>query len=324
MDPRSRAPAPVPPPDIEAEPDGYLVEVGPAERIHFLDWGGPAPWGVDETVAAEPSDAAEAAGGSPVLLIHGLKATAWSWTAVARRLRRVRRVVALDLRGHGLSDAPTEGYTRDRLADDVIAVVDGAIGAGSRVVLVGHGYGGIVAAWAAERLGDRCLGLVLVDGGWQDLGAETGLAPDEWLRDLEEPPEVLRSMRAFLVDRSAFDPASWDADEERAARATVVEVPAGKLVPAVRPHALAGSVEAIFAYRPELVLPGLSGPIVAVVAAEDEEARKRPALAALDRLRRLAGRPAIVVVDLPDAGHNLPRYRPAEVAGAILGVPSAR
>ena len=62
-----------------------------------------------------------------------------------------------------------------------------------RVTLVGHGFGAIVAAWTAARLGERCGGLVLVDGGWEDVARTSGLEPDEFLRGLDEPPEVLRS-----------------------------------------------------------------------------------------------------------------------------------
>ena len=87
-----------------------MVVVEPGDRIHFLDWGGP--------------DRSRRSPG--VLLIHGLSNTAWSWTPVARRLRAVRRVVAMDLRGHGLSDAPTDGYDPDTLADDVLAVAEGS------------------------------------------------------------------------------------------------------------------------------------------------------------------------------------------------------
>lgn len=297
--------------DDGAEPAGYVVEVAPGERIHFLDWGGPA-------------------GGPGILLVHGLSASAWGWTAVARRLRLARPTVALDLRGHGLSDAPTGDYDLTTLAGDVVAVAEGSAlvepggdrsgRADLRIVLAGHGYGGMVAGWAAVELGTRCAGLVLVDGGWQDVAMETGLSPDEFLRDLAEPPEVLRSMDAFLADRRAWDPASWSRDEERAARATVVEVPAGHLLPAVRPHALERSVEAMFAYRPAATLGRLDLPIVAVVAVEDEDRAKTAALAELDAVRRAEGLLPVEVVRFPGDGHNLPRYRPAELAAIILGI----
>ena len=258
-------------PDLDATPDGFVVEIAPGERIHFLDWGGPAE---DAGGERQPTGPQVGDRRVSVLLIHGLGGTAWAWTAVARRLRRGIRTVAMDLRGHGLSDAPTDSYTPDALAGDVLAVAEGAglvslpavVGEPdetARVVLVGHGYGAMVAAWTAASNVAQCAGLVLVDGGWQDVAAETGLTPTEWLRDLAEPPEVLRSMAAYLADRRDWDPSSWNADEEYAARVAVVEVPAGKVVSAVRPHALERSVEALFAYVPEAVLVALDVPIVA-------------------------------------------------------------
>ena len=93
----------VPRPDVSAEPDGFVVEVNPGERVHFLDWGGPP-------------------GVAGALLVHGLSNTAWSWAPVARRLRAACRVVAMDLPGHGLSDASIDGYDPDTFADDAIAV----------------------------------------------------------------------------------------------------------------------------------------------------------------------------------------------------------
>ncbi len=288
------------------EPEGFLVEIVPGERIHFLDWGGPKAGNAD---------------GVPVLLIHGLSSTAWAWTPVARRLRETVRTVAIDLRGHGLSDAPTSGYTAGQLGEDVVAVAEGAgmlPESASRVVLAGHGYGGIVAAWAAERLGERCAGLIMVDGGWQNLAAETGMTPEEWLRELEEPPGIFSSMAAYLADRRDFDPATWGADQEQAARSTVVEVPAGKVVPAVRPHALAGSVEAIFAYDPLGTLLNVAAPIVAIVAGGEEAAGKRAALAEVDEARRRAQFTGIRVIDVGSVGHNVMRYRPAEVSAVIL------
>jgi pimeloyl-ACP methyl ester carboxylesterase len=191
------------------------------------------------------------------------------------------------------------------------------------VVLAGHGFGGFVAAAAAAELGERCAGLVLVDGGWEDMAAATGLEPDEFLRTIDEPPEVLASIDAFLEDRAAFDPASWDADQERAARATVVETTAGRVVPATRPHALAGVVEALFASRPVATLSRIHAPIAALVAAEDEARSRGPALERVQAAVAAAGRPPIRVARFPTTGHNLMRYRPDQVTAAILQAESS-
>jgi pimeloyl-ACP methyl ester carboxylesterase len=268
-----------------AEPAGYVVVADSGDRIHFLDWSGSAAPGA--------------------VLVHGLSNTAWSWAPVAARIAAERRVVAMDLRGHGLSDAPTGAYEPNVLAGDVIAVAEGSgtLGDGA-VVLAGHGFGGIVAAWAAAALGSRCARLVLVDGGWEDIAATSGMDPGEFLKTLEEPPEVVRSMAAFLRDRRGYDPSTWDADQERAARATVVETAAGRLAQATRPHALAACVDAMFSYRPAETLAAVSAPIVALAATSPLPG---PDLPPMD------------VIALPAIGHNLMRYRPADVTAAILG-----
>ena len=91
---------------------------------------------------------------------------------------------------------------------------------------------------------------MLVDGGWERVEETTGLDVDEFLRGLDEPPEVLRSMDACLADRRGFDPATWDADQERAARDAVVETAAGHVLRAVRPHVVEAVVRTMFALRP--------------------------------------------------------------------------
>ena len=283
-------------PGTPAEPAGYVVLVEPGDRIHFLDWGGSGrPAGV---------------------LIHGLGQSGLVWVAVARRLSAVRQVVALDLRGHGLSDAPTEtgAYDLAVLAGDAVAVGEGsgALAApDDQVVLVGHGFGAVVAAAAASRLGDRCARLVLIDGGLADVAQATGQDVEEFLRGLAEPPEVMRSMGAYLADRRSWDPSTWDADQELAARAAVVETPAGRLVPATRPHALEASVRTMFAYEPESVLEAVMAPIVAVRRRTPGDDDATGVGAAVPRGIR------VIEVDAP--GHNLLRYRPDEVTAAILG-----
>ncbi len=298
-------------------PAGFVVTVDPGDRIHFVDWGGPA--GGDTPGNDRPR------GDTGVLLVHGLSQTAWIWAPVARRLAASVPTVAMDLRGHGLSDAPTDdgAYALPILADDAIAAAEGsgALADDRRVLLVGHGFGAIVAAVAAARLGARCAGLVLVDGGWESIEASTGVDADEFLRGLDEPPEVMRSLRAFLADRRAFDPATWDDDQDRAARATVVETHAGRVVPATRPHALEACVRAMFTYDPRPILGAVEAPIVALVGADDAAGTRTLALAAVSSGRSAAGgRSEIQARSVGPVGHNLMRYRPTEVTDAILSL----
>ena len=300
-----------PDPDPVAEPGGYMVTTDGGERIHYLDWG----------AAGRP-------GGPSVIAIHGLSSTAWGWTPVARRVRGVAPFVAMDLRGHGLSDAPTEpdAYALDVLASDVVAVAEGTgrLDDGGRVVLAGHGFGAMVALAAAARLADSSAGIVLVDGGWESMESSLGIDADEFLRGIDEPPEVMRSLRAFLADRAAFDPGTWDADQERAARAQVVETHAGRVVPATRPHALAASVRAMFDYDPRAAMDAVAAPMIALRAASDDPTARAAALGQRSSARLAAGRPPIETFAFAGDGHNLMRYRPAEVTAAILSLVSRR
>ena len=240
-----------------------VVTMDTGVRIHVLDWGPPTTGHPAADVAPVPT----------VVLVHGLLATAWTWAPIARRVARRARVLAPDLRGHGLSESPRDGYDLDSLAYDLLTVLTahglGPDVDGPAVVLVGHGFGAQLAAWAAHLRPAAVTGLVLVDGGWEELEAALRMDAAEFQRGLDEPPEVLASMDAYLADRRDWDPVSWDADQELAARSAVDEKYAGRVVPVVRRHALSGCVASMFAYRPMAAL-----------------GRSRPAA---DRPRRRAG-----------------------------------
>lgn len=75
-----------------------------------------------------------------------------------------RRVIALDLRGHGRTTLPADparlsSWTTYR--DDVLAALDHI--APQPVALAGHSLGATVAVLAASKLGERCAGLVLLE-----------------------------------------------------------------------------------------------------------------------------------------------------------------
>jgi hypothetical protein len=125
---------------------------------------------------------------------------------------------------------------------------------------------------------------------------------------------VMRSMVAYLADRRGWDPATWDGDQERSSRAAVVETPAGRLVSATRPHALVASVRTMFRYRPTTVLAEVSAPIVAIRRTTPGDATALVPIAP-----EWVAANGVTLIEVPAPGHNLPRYRPAEVTAAILG-----
>jgi pimeloyl-ACP methyl ester carboxylesterase len=84
---------------------------------------------------------AEAGSGDDVVLcLHGWPQHWYEWRHLMPELADRHRVIALDLRGFGWSDAPEDGYEKENLASDVLAVLD-ELGI-ERVKLVGHDWGG--------------------------------------------------------------------------------------------------------------------------------------------------------------------------------------
>jgi pimeloyl-ACP methyl ester carboxylesterase len=81
--------------------------------------------------------------GEPVILVHGITECGEAWGSITDRLAASRRVIVVDLPGHGQSgDAPS--YDVQDLARAVGAVA--AVEASDPVRLVGHSLGGVVVS----------------------------------------------------------------------------------------------------------------------------------------------------------------------------------
>lgn len=298
-------------PDRAVDPESMVVRMGSGERIHYLDWAAPST------------------DGPTLLLLHGINATSWVWVPVARRLHDRMRIIAPDIRGHGLSEGARTGLDLESLAWDVLTVLAangaGVAAGGPPGILAGHGLGAMIAATAARLQPASVCALALVDGGWEDIAVSTRLSPQEFLAGIGEPPEVMASMDAFLADRRAFDPASWDADQERAARSQVDQKHAGHVGLVVRQATTRGLVDAMFSYEPIATLSAAPMPLLVFVAgagtADDETARERSlALDDVVDARAAAGMPPTRVIRLPGTGHNLMRYRPDELSAELLAL----
>lgn len=82
---------------------------------------------------------AEAGEGEPLVMVHGWPQHWFAWRHLIPPLAERYRVICPDLRGHGWSDAPPDGYDKENLAADLIALMD-AMDL-ERVRLVSHDWG---------------------------------------------------------------------------------------------------------------------------------------------------------------------------------------
>ena len=99
--------------------------------------------------------------GQPVVFVHGFPLNRTMWQPQVAALSSTFRIVTVDLRGHGDSDAPLWRYRIDDFVDDILAVLDDL--RLPRVSLVGLSMGGYVALALARLYPDRLSGLVLSD-----------------------------------------------------------------------------------------------------------------------------------------------------------------
>ncbi|MCG6873076.1 MAG: alpha/beta hydrolase [Gammaproteobacteria bacterium] len=100
--------------------------------------------------------------GANVVLLHGLGANLAFWfPAVAPSLARRFHVLAYDLRGHGRSSMPANGYRMRDFVDDLRAVVDSM--PGGKAHIIGHSFGARVALHFAAWYGDQLETLTLAD-----------------------------------------------------------------------------------------------------------------------------------------------------------------
>ena len=104
----------------------------------------------------------EGGSGQPLIMIPGWSQTAAEWQQNAEKFTEHRRVIALDMRGHGESDKPKNGYRVYRLAKDLREVMDKL--AIKSADLMGHSMGCAVI-WAYLDLfgSSRVERLILVD-----------------------------------------------------------------------------------------------------------------------------------------------------------------
>ncbi|MCZ2126267.1 MAG: alpha/beta fold hydrolase [Anaerolineales bacterium] len=86
-----------------------------------------------------------------LVFIHGFGGKAEQWQYQMQKFAMDNRVVALDMRGHGLSDKPSSGYDMERIQLDIETALT-QLKVSAPFILIGHSYGGaIVTEYAVNR-----------------------------------------------------------------------------------------------------------------------------------------------------------------------------
>lgn len=99
--------------------------------------------------------------GLPIVFLHAFPLNRIMWAAQENALSSQFRIITIDLRGHGESDAPLWRYTLDQSADDVHALLDHL--AIQQALFVGLSMGGYILFAFYRKYADRVKGLILAD-----------------------------------------------------------------------------------------------------------------------------------------------------------------
>ena len=138
--------------------------------------------------------------GKPVILLPGWSQTAEEWKFQIEFLGATHHVMALDMRGHGLSDKPDHGYRISRLAADLDNLI--RVRSLRNVTLIGHSMGSSVIWSYLEQFGDANIDrMVFVDQ------ASAVVSEPEWTEQecLDAGAILTAQQAADLVARLAKD-----------------------------------------------------------------------------------------------------------------------
>ncbi len=231
--PRPAGPPPEPPESEPTSPTGEALWIaGPAGNLYIRDGGeGASPDAV------------------PVLFLHSLAGNGGQWALQLDHLRRHRRAVALDLRGHGESDPAEDGdYSIAAMAGDVAAAAD-QLGL-RRFLLVGHSLGALVAIEYAGSHPERVAGLLLVDPN-----GDMSSVPDSEYRSFldtlkADPLAELESYFRQLVVGGDPEAARWVLEDLRVTHEDAVN----------------GAIEDSMQYEPLPALDRYPGPKLSIIS----------------------------------------------------------
>lgn len=257
---------------------------------------------------------AEAGSGEPVVLIHGFPQNWYMWRNIIPGLARHYRVIALDMRGAGWTDAPQGGYEKDALADGIAAFMD-AVGA-PRARVAGHDWGGFVGFMLALRHPEKVSHYLALDIAtpWPNPRA----LPMAW-KLAYQPILGTPGVGAALLRQPAFIKSMlWAASRNRSWSDADVDVFAGTYRDAA--HARAGSeIYRTFVTR-ELV-PWATGkyraqqlrPSTLLLVGEHDAVIRPELIEGYERYSR-----KMRAEFIPGAGHFLPEERPDIVLDRAL------
>ncbi len=251
----------------------------------------------------------------PFLLVHGLASNARTWDGVARRLAAAgHHVIAVDQRGHGLSDKPDGGYDFSTVTEDLDLLLNRL--EIRQPIMVGQSWGGNVALAFGARYAGRTCGLSFIDGGFIDMQMRPDSSWEEIAVQLRPPSLAgtpLEDMRGRLRH---FHP-DWSDEAVDSTLANFEVLPDGAIRPwlSLDRHMLI--LRALWEQRPAELFPRIQEPVLIAAASDARnpvrmEVKRQQVAAASEHLA------TSVVEWFDETDHDIHVQRPERLAALLL------
>ena len=240
------------------------------------------------------------------VLVHGLASCARLWDGVGTVLAaRGHGSLAVDLRGHGESPKPDDGYDFDMVAGDLLPFLD------NRPVVVGQSYGGNVVLHLAAAHPDAVGAVACIDGGTIDLAARFA-SLDDALVALRPPYELFEGTTpaAHEARVRSMHP-DWPEISIQAALAALDVDGDGRVRARLSWARHRQIIRAMWETPPSAWWPTVRVPVLFLMANPRGRASVDAAVAALPDAR---------AVWFPGADHDLHAQKPDDVADHLVGL----
>ncbi len=244
------------------------------------------------------------------LLLHGLASNSLLWTGVADRLSAAgHRVIAVDQRGHGLSDKPDGSYDFPAFVEDLRRLI-AALGLLEPPIIAGQSWGGnVVLAFGAEHP-SAARGLAFIDGGFLNVRAGIG---EDWdaVADRLRPPQLYGIRPEHLLERIRAGHPDWSPEAVESVLGNFASLPDGGLRANLTLERHMQIVRAMWEQDPTRLYPRVTAPVLICPATRGTPEDQVVAAAA-------AGLPRSRTEWFFDTDHDIHAHRPVELADLFL------
>lgn len=251
---------------------------------------------------------------APFLLVHGLASNAHTWDLVGEELaRHGHRVIAVDQRGHGLSDKPQDGYDFKSVTADLRRLIDQLNL--ERPYIAGQSWGGNVVLAFAARYPGVARGYAFVDGGTIHLQADKDNSWHKISRDLR-PPNLVGTPREALRQYIQHAHPDWCSAGVEATLANFEKLPDGTVRPWLTLERHMKILRALWEQRPPKLYGKVREPVLICLADDGNDewvVRKQRGAAEAE-----AGLAQVDVHWFSDTNHDIHIHRPHELASLML------